>query len=327
MKLPLNGSKRDLLAGSAIFVALLLIGIIAPDSIVDFVCKVIIMMLFAASLNIILGFGGLRPLGHATFLGLGGYMYVVLAIRCRLTLGASLLLSLAIAFVVALALGYLTLKSDNDMAFAFMNMGINIMLWTMVQKIPFLGSDTGLAAAVRMPFAQSSKGNYLLALGVCTVCIILIYLFYKSPFATVLQGSRENDERLLFLGINTRMVRLVAYVIAGMFAAVAGILYAMRNMGAYPTMLASNTSLEGLIMCLIGGMYSFFGPILGAAIETAVSTELPIFTRYYQAVLGIIVVLCVLFLQGGLLKKRKVVIGQTAAYAKLSDDSGKGAVK
>lgn len=328
MKLPLNklhfsGSKKDAFVGAAVFVALLLIGILAPDSIVDFVSKVVIMMLFAASLNIILGFGGLRPLGHATFMGLGGYMYVVLAVRCRMTLGTSLILSLVIALVSALALGYLTLKSDSDMAFAFMNMGINIMLWTMVQKIPFLGSDTGLAAAVRLPFAQSSKGNYLLALIVCTVCIILIYLFYKSPFATVLQGSRENDERLRFLGINTRTVRLVAYVIAGMFAAISGILYAMRNMGAYPTMLASNTSLEGLIMCLIGGMYSFFGPILGAAVETAVSTELPIFTRYYQAILGIIVVLCVLFLQGGLLRKRKVVIGQTTASAKLSDDKGR----
>lgn len=318
MKLPFSGEKRDALTGAAIFIALLLIGILSPDSIVDFVCKVIIMMLFASSLNIILGFGGLRPLGHAIFLGIGGYMYVVLSVRGGMTLAASLVLSLVIAFVSALALGYLTLKSNSDMAFAFMNMGINIMLWTMVQKIPALGSDTGLAASVRLPFAQSSKENYLLSLIVCTVCIVLIYLFYKSPFATVLQGSRENDERLLFLGVNTRKVRLVAYVIAGMFAAIAGILYSMRNMGAFPTMLASNTSLEGLIMCLIGGMDSFFGPFLGAAIVTAVSTELPIFTRYYQAVLGIIVVLCVLFLQGGLLRKRKVLIGQDAVAPKLA---------
>ena len=301
MKLPFSGGKRDALIGVAIFIILLLIGVLSPDSIVDFVCKVVIMMLFASSLNIILGFGGLRPLGHAIFLGLGGYMYVVLSVRGGMTLG------------------YLTLKSNSDMAFAFMNMGINIMLWTMVQKIQAVGSDTGLAASVRLPFAQSSKANYLLSLVVCTVCIVLIYLFYKSPFATVLQGSRENDERLLFLGVNTRKVRLVAYVIAGMFAAIAGILYSMRNMGAFPTMLASNTSLEGLIMCLIGGMYSFFGPLLGAAIVTAVSTELPIFTRYYQAVLGIIVVLCVLFLQGGLLRKRKILIGQNAVSPKLTD--------
>jgi ABC-type branched-chain amino acid transport system, permease component len=313
MKKSVSEAKRDSLIGAAIVAVCVILCLFTSDAVVDFMCKVVIMMLFASSLNIILGFGGLRPLGHATFFGIGGYAYVVFAVRGGLSLGASLVLSLLIAFVSAWAIGYLTLKTGNDIAFAFMNMGINILLWTMAQKIPAVGSDTGLAASVRFSFAQSSKANFLLCLLVCTVCIIMIYLFFKTPFASVLQGSRENDERLLFLGINTRNIRLIAYVIAGMFAAVAGILYSMRNMGAYPTMLSSNTSTEGLIMCLIGGMYSFFGPILGAAIETAISTELPILTQYYQAVLGLIVVLCVLFLQGGLLRKRKTVEPGVAA--------------
>ena len=120
----------------------------------------------------------------------------------------------------------------------------------------------------------------------------------------MLKGSRENLERLTFLGVNTRNVRLVAYMVSAFFCGIAGLLYSMRNMGAFPSMISANTSLDGLIMCLIGGMYSFFGPILGAAIITVINVQLPIFTQYYQAIAGVIIVLCVLFLQGGLLRDK-----------------------
>lgn len=134
------------------------------------------------------------------------------------------------------------------------------------------------------------------------VCIVLIYLFYHSPFATVLKGSRDNLERLTFVGMNTQNVRLFACMVSSFFVAVAGILYAMRNMGAFPVMFSTTTSTEGLVMCLIGGMQAFFGPILGAVIVTFISTQVSILTNYYQFILGAIIVFCVLFLQNGLLR-------------------------
>jgi branched-chain amino acid transport system permease protein len=134
------------------------------------------------------------------------------------------------------------------------------------------------------------------------ICIVLIYLFYHSPFATVLKGSRDNLERLTFVGMNTQNVRLFACMVSSFFVAIAGILYAMRNMGAFPVMFSTNTSTEGLVMCLIGGMQAFFGPILGAVIVTFISTQVSILTNYYQFILGAIIVFCVLFLQNGLLR-------------------------
>ena len=150
----------------------------------------------------------------------------------------------------------------------------------------------------------SASGNFYLSFVVSVVCIVLIYLFYHSPFATVLKGSRDNLERLTFVGMNTQNVRLFACMVSSFFVTVAGILYAMRNMGAFPVMFSTNTSTEGLVMCLIGGMQSFFGPILGAVIVTFISTQVSILTNYYQFILGALIVFCVLFMQNGLLRGR-----------------------
>lgn len=300
----LSQTKRDILFGC---VTVLMIGIIsfsATDSVTEFLCRMVIYMLFASAVNIILGFGGLRPLGQGTYFGFGAYVYLFLVVRMHMPLGVSLILALAGVVVLAYFVGVLCLRSNDDLAFAFMNMGLNTLLWTMVQKMQIVGSDTGITGAVRLPFALSTKANFYLCFAVCILCIILIYFFFKSPFATVLKGSRENLERLTFIGINTRNVRLAAYMIAAFFCGIAGLCYAMRNMGAFPTMISTNASMDGLIMCLIGGMYSFFGPILGAAIMTVINVQLPIYTQYYQAVLGVIVVLCVLFLQGGILRDK-----------------------
>lgn len=300
----LSQATCDLYIGIGMLIIILCVSFLASDSTVDFLCRMVIYMLFASAVNIILGFGGLRPLGQGTYFGFAAYAYLFMVVRLHWSV--YLALPLALVFTIALSafIGMLCLRANDDMAFAFMNMGINTLLFTMVQKLQIVGSDTGITGAVRIPIFNSTRANFYFCLAICTVCIVMIWFFFKSPFATVLKGSRENIERLTFLGMNTRNIRLTAYIISGTFCAVAGLLYAMRNMGAFPSMISSNTSLDGLIMCLIGGMYSFFGPILGAIIMTVINVQLPVFTQYYQAVLGVIIVMCVLFLQGGLLKDK-----------------------
>lgn len=296
--------KRDAIIGAVLVIAVFIYSLFASDSILDFMSRTVIMMLFASALNIILGFGGLRPLGMATYFGMGSYVYVILCVRGGVNQGLAILAAIAISMLISLFINVLCLRANDDLTFAFVSMGINTLLFTMVYKIQYVGSDTGLTGNVRLPFANSSSGNFYLCFCVCVICIVLIYLFFHSPFATVLKGSRDNIERLTFVGMNTMHVRLCACMVSSFFVTIAGILYAMRNMGAFPIMFSTNTSTEGLIMCLIGGMYSFFGPILGAVIVTFISTQLSVLTNYYQFVLGLIIVLCVLFLQGGLLRDK-----------------------
>ena len=297
-------TQRDGIIGIAILVVILIASFVASDAFLDFMARAVIFMLFASALNIILGFGGLRPLGMAMYFGLGSYSYVIMCVRLGVPNGLAVLLAILISMVISLFINWLCLRAGDDLAFAFMSMGINTLLWTMVQKLQWVGSDTGITGNVRFAFFNGPRGNFYLCFVVCAICIILIYLLFRSPFATVLKGSRDNIERLTFVGMNTRNVRLYACMISSFFVTIAGILYAMRNMGAFPVMLSTNTSTEGLVMCLIGGMYSFFGPILGAVIVTVINVLLPNATRYYQFALGVIIVLCVLFLQGGLLRDK-----------------------
>lgn len=294
--------KRHLIVGVAICLIMLVYSFFAADSVLDFMSRTVIMMLFASALNIILGFGGLRPLGMATYFGMGSYSYVILVVRLGWAKPVAIVGAMVLSMVISLGVNVLCLRANDDLAFAFMSMGINTLLFTMVYKIPYVGSDTGLTGNVRLDFAGSASGNFYLSFVVSVICIVLIYLFYHSPFATVLKGSRDNLERLTFVGMNTQNVRLFACMVSSFFVTVAGILYAMRNMGAFPVMFSTNTSTEGLVMCLIGGMQSFFGPILGAVIVTFISTQVSILTNYYQFILGALIVFCVLFLQNGLLR-------------------------
>ena len=296
--------RRDAIIGAVIVAGMLIYSFFASTSVLDFMSRTVIMMLFASALNIILGFGGLRPLGMATYFGLGSYAYVILVVRIGWSKPLAIVGAMVLSMAISLFLNVLCLRANDDLAFAFMSMGINTLLFTMVYKIQYVGSDTGLTGNVRLDFASSPQGNFYLSFFVSVVCIVLIYLFFHSPFATVLKGSRENLERLTFVGLNTTNVRLYACMVSSFFVTIAGILYAMRNMGAFPVMFSTNTSTEGLIMCLIGGMYSFFGPILGAVIVTFLSTQVSILTNYYQFILGAIIVVCVLFLQNGLLRDK-----------------------
>ncbi|MCD8222958.1 MAG: branched-chain amino acid ABC transporter permease [Clostridiales bacterium] len=303
-KKKLTKIQRDAITGAVLVVAIFIYSLFASDSILDFMSRAVIMMLFASALNIILGFGGLRPLGMSTYFGMGSYAYVLLCVRGGMDRTLAIVGAIVLSMVISLFVNVVCLRANDDLTFAFVSMGINTLLYTMVFKIPYVGSDTGITGNVRLPFANSAAGNFYLSFFVSVVCIVLIYLFFHSPFATVLKGSRDNIERLTFVGMNTVHVRLCACMVSSFFVTIAGILYAMRNMGAFPVMFSTNTSTEGLIMCLIGGMYSFFGPILGAFIVTVISTQLSILTNYYQFVLGLIIVLSVLFLQGGLLRDR-----------------------
>lgn len=303
----LSQKQRDLLGGIITVIVIFVASCMATDSILDFMSRMVIYMLFASAVNIILGFGGLRPLGQGTYFGFTAYAYLFMVVRMHIPMAVAIPLALLLNLLLAVFIGIVCLRANDDMAFAFMNMGFNTLLWSLVQKMQIVGSDTGITGSVRLPFASSTKGNFYLCFAVSLICIVIIYFFLKSPFAKMFKGSRENIERLTFIGANTHNIRLTAYIVSGFFCGIAGLLYSMRNMGAFPAMISTNVSLEGLIMCLIGGMYSFLGPIVGAVIVTFINVQLPIITNFYQAIFGVIIVLCVLFLRGGLLKDKSTL--------------------
>jgi branched-chain amino acid transport system permease protein len=135
---------------------------------------------------------------------------------------------------------------------------------------------------------------------VVAACLATLLMVVRSPFGLTLQAIRENAERVEFVGINVKRFQLVAFVIAATFAGVAGALFTLYNRSIFPDYLLWTRSTEALIMCILGGMYSFVGPAVGALVVQWLGTVLSRHTIYWPLVLGAILLVLVLFFRGGL---------------------------
>jgi branched-chain amino acid transport system permease protein len=269
------------------------------------------MAVFSLSFNLMFGYTGMPSLGHALFLGLGGYGVLIQTARLGIPLWPAVLFTLAASIPLSILVGTICLK-NNMRTFTFLSMGITLAVYIGMNKWVFAGGNTGLTHTFLPEWLSDFRVLYLFILTVSVCCALAMYLLTKSPFVTMLKGARENDERLIFLGVNTRRLRLRVYVISSFFASMAGILYAFRNSGAYVSSLDNMVSIQAIIMCVIGGMSNFMGPVLGAVGVTLIVNFLSLETPYYEGILGVVVLLSVYFLRDGFLAPR----GPIATFAR-----------
>ncbi len=294
--------KRDIIIGVCSTAAYAIAGTMFGESVSNIMSYVLIMTLFGLSFNLQFGYAGMTSLGHAMYFGTGGYVLVVLCQKAGMNVWLAALLTLVICLMFYTLCGIVCLK-NNMMTFTFLSMGISLSVSVAVGKWMFVGGTVGLNCKVAPEWMSDYRVLYLFILVVTVVCTVLIYLLSRSPFVMLLKGGRENEERLIFLGVNTHILHTVIFVISGMFAAVAGMLFAFRNGGAYVASLDSSLSFEAIIMCVVGGASSFFGPVLGGLIVALVYNFLPQVTEYYQGFLGFLVLLIVYFMREGLLSQ------------------------
>ncbi len=239
------------------------------------------------------------------FLGLGAYSVGLIVLKGGLSLPPAVLLAVLICLAASVVIGYLCLRGDS-MTFGLLHLGFNRLLSILVLKwISFLGGEAGIMGIPRPTAFSGTLGFYFLVLIVVSICYGLVRMLLSSPFARATTGLRENEERLRFLGVNIRRFQLVVFVISGFFAAISGILLAMLDRGAFPAYLGLTRSAEGLMMCLIGGMYTFLGPSIGAAIVVIIGTVTSTYLTQWQGLLGIIIIACVIGFQGGILRPRR----------------------
>lgn len=262
--------------------------------------RIVIMALFALSLNIQSGYAGLGNLGHALHFGLGSYGVVIFVSKFGFPLWQAMIATILLLTLVAGAVGFLMLQSDNLMSFIFLSLGTCLLVNTAFSKWAWVGNTSGLIYNIRPDLLNDPRMCFLLILAITAVCVALMYILTKSPFIAALKGSRENDMRMVFLGVNIRNLRVVAYIISSFFGIIAGMLYAVMNNGAYITSIDTNMALQAMLMCLIGGGATFFGPALGAVIVTLITNFLPSITNMAEIILGFIIILCCYFLPNGI---------------------------
>ena len=190
----------------------------------------------------------------------------------------------------------------SKLYFGMLQISLGTLVWAIVYRwYSFTGGDDGIHG-VPMPDLISFYDGLLLFHSIGnTACLIVMYFIVKSPFGSVLQGTRDNPVRSEAVGVNVKLHQLVALVIAGFFAGVAGVLFVVVDNSVFPDMLFWTLSLEILIMCLLGGWLTFLGPVLGAAMMVALRTFASTFTEYWTLIQGIILMLVIIFLPEGVL--------------------------
>jgi branched-chain amino acid transport system permease protein len=302
-------NKRSLLFVTIGILILALVPLAFPTYWIQMLSQVLVVALFAMSLNMEMGHAGMLPLGQSAFYGLGAYAYAIMALKVHQPMWIAVIASLGICFIVNLVCGYLCLRGQF-FTFGILHMGFNLLFAQIITKWSSVtGGDSGLAGAPRPEIVASPLTFYFMLLGIVLICVLLIWIIQNSPFGRMMRGLRENEERLRFLGVNTKNYSLVLFILAGMFSGIAGILLAMLNRGAFPTYISLLASAQAMMMCIIGGMYTFLGPCLGAAIIVIFSNTISNYTKQWQALLGVIMIIAVLYFRGGVLRARKITIG------------------
>jgi branched-chain amino acid transport system permease protein len=289
-----------ILLGIAILVIL---PFVLPEYGVRILTTVIIMALFATSLNMEMGYAGMMPLGQSMFLGLGAYSFAILLLKVNLSFPIAIVVSLLLCLVVNAIIGYLCLRG-NPLTFGLLHLSFNILFGVIVAKwISVTHGDGGIINLKRPGIFANNIEFYLLVLGIVLICYLIIYIILRSPFGKIAQGLRENEERLIFLGINTKRYQLTLFIISGFFAGVSGILLALFNQGVFPSYTSLVQSAQVMMMCLIGGSFTFLGPTLGSVLVVGFSNVASNYLMYWQGMLGFIMVAAVLGFRGGILRK------------------------
>jgi len=263
--------------------------------------KIMIFALAASSLNLVLGYGGMVSFGHAAYFGLGAYTVAIL-MREGVTSGWVIwAVAVGLSALLALLIGAISLRT-RGIYFIMITLAFAQMIYYLVVSFKQYGGEDGLRA--RRPefglFELNDTTLYYLTLGVLVAALYLLYRLVHSRFGRVLQAIRENEARALALGYPVFHFQLVAFVLAGALAGLAGVLMAHYTQYASPNLLAWQQSGHLMMMVILGGVGQFWGGVLGALVLSLVEEILQDLTIHWQLGVGLILLFIVLFAPKGL---------------------------
>ncbi len=288
-----------------VFIVMTVFLIAAPAFIYPvFMMKVMCFALFACAFNLLLGFGGLLSFGHAMFLGAAGYASAHAAKVWGLTPELAILFGTLCAGVLSVGAGLLAIRRQG-IYFAMITLALAQMVFFFSLQAPFTGGEDGIQGVPRgMLFGLIDLTNplamYALVLVIFLGGFCIIYRAVHSPFGQVLKAIRENEERATSLGYDTDRYKLLAFVLSGTLAGLAGATKALVFQLASLTDVHWSMSGEVVLMTLLGGMGTVFGPVVGAAVIITMQNYLAQLGAWVTVVQGVIFVFCVLAFRRGI---------------------------
>jgi len=266
--------------------------------------KILIYALFAASLNLILGYVGLPSLGHAAYFGIGAYGVGLVALRVVDNFWLHFGAGMVVAGATAALFGLLALRTTGSYLL-MITLALAQVLWGLaVGWRTFTGGDDGLPGVPRpdagLPFSMAGDlAFYYFTLFIVLAASAFLWLLIRSPFGATLVGIRESEQRMQVLGYNTWLYKYAAFVVSGMLAGVAGALFAYYSGFVSPAYLSVVFSASALIMVILGGAGTVLGPAIGAALIVILENAISAYTGRWLTALGAIYVAVTLFAPAG----------------------------
>ena len=261
---------------------------------------IFVAALFAASLHFILGPGGMHSFGHAAYFGLGAYGAALLVRQLNLPMEAELLLGPLVAAAGALLYGWFCVRLSG-VYLTMLTLAFAQISWAIVfQWDNFTGGSNGVTGVWPPEWASQGPAFYWLALGVCAIGLYLLRRILFSPLGYALRATRDSALRADAIGIDVRRVQWTAFVLSGLFAGLAGALFAFSKGGVAPDSLSVTKSVDGLVMVLLGGVQTLAGPVVGAAAFTWLHDTVARNTEYWRALMGVIMLVLVLLAPQGI---------------------------
>jgi branched-chain amino acid transport system permease protein len=266
--------------------------------------RIVIMAIAAVSLNLILGYGGLVSFGHAAYIGIGGYTVGILAFHGVHAAWIQWPLAIIISGIVATLIGLLSLRTKG-IFFIMITLALAQLVYYLGNGAFAYGGDDGLTILKRSDFGglinlDHRPSFYYLCWAILAATIYLCHRTVNSRFGMVLTGAKSNDRRMATIGFPVHRYRLTAFVLAGMVCGLAGVLTATFTNFISPAMMHWSRSGDLIVMVVLGGMGSLFGPLFGTVAFLLLEEILSSWTEYWKIVFGPILVLVVIFARGGI---------------------------
>jgi branched-chain amino acid transport system permease protein len=292
------------IAASLLAALLVLLPLVAGEFYLNLASQILIAVIFALSLNLLVGYGGMTSLGHASFLGVAAYISALLTTRYGLGHGPAAIISILGTTVTAALFGMIALRATG-LGFLMITLALSQVLWGLAYRMSDVtNGDNGIAGLTRpMPFGiplDSPASFYWFALIVTGFAYLMMAIFVSSSFGSTLRGVRDQPRRMAALGFNPWMIRWITFIYAGFWGGISGLLYVYYNKYIHPTSLSTTSSAEALLGVIAGGSGTLGGPAVGAALVLLLKNYASAYLDRWNMLLGLVFLFIVLVMPTGI---------------------------
>jgi branched-chain amino acid transport system permease protein len=295
--------KWRALGVAVVVVAVLLFPRVAGNYPVKLLQEILIWGIFAMSLDLLMGYAGMVSFGHSAFFGVGGYVAALALTHWGANAGTGLVLPAAAAALAALVIGSLSIRVSG-VYFIMLTLAFSQMFYAVTFQVAWLGAEDGLVGVPRPRLPGVDLGRpgafHVYVVAFAAVTALVLWRIVRSPFGHVLRGIHDNEARMQAVGYAVSRYKLLAFVIAGTMAGVAGALYTQFVGSITPEAFLWRTSGEALLMVIIGGTGTLGGALLGAAAFILLQSLVSSYTERWMLLLGLTFIVFVLFAPGGI---------------------------